>query len=379
MSSLLELREKLKAFYSKNDVFINPVLKFLLAFFTLTLENGRMGYMERLDSLAIVLVVSLLCSFLPIGCITLFAGLFGLLHLYALSMETALVALCIYLVVLLLVVGFHPKGSILLLLTPLLMTLKIPYILPIAAGLLLAPASGITIGCGVLIYYVFYQAVSNAQAISSMKADETTAKLRLMIDGLIDNKTMLVMIAAFLITVAVVYLIRRMSIDYAWMIAAAAGGVVDLVVLLAGALIFDTNMSIPGAIFGTLLAMIVAVVLQFFFFCVDYTRTEKVQFEDDEYYYYVKAVPKMNVAAAQKTVKKINSQRRYQSDFHRTAGGSRSVITERTSVNRRQNGEEENLHSRNYRNRSTGSSKSVSINSNMVEDASQEYDDFEDL
>ena len=30
---------------------------------------------------------------------------------------------------------------------------------------------------------------------------------------------------------------------------------------------------------------------------VDYSRTENVQFEDDEYYYYVKAIPKMSVEA----------------------------------------------------------------------------------
>lgn len=34
-----------------------------------------------------------------------------------------------------------------------------------------------------------------------------------------------------------------------------------------------------------------------------------MQFEDDEYYYYVKAVPKMTVAAPTNTVKKINTQR----------------------------------------------------------------------
>ena len=43
-------------------------------------------------------------------------------------------------------------------------------------------------------------------------------------------------------------------------------------------------------------------------FNVDYNRTEIVQFEDDEYYYYVKAVPKNVVAAADKKVKKINKQ-----------------------------------------------------------------------
>jgi hypothetical protein len=34
-----------------------------------------------------------------------------------------------------------------------------------------------------------------------------------------------------------------------------------------------------------------------------------VQFEDDEYYYYVKAVPKMNVSAPEVKVKNINRSR----------------------------------------------------------------------
>ena len=42
-------------------------------------------------------------------------------------------------------------------------------------------------------------------------------------------------------------------------------------------------------------------------FSVDYTRTEYTQFEDDDYYYYVKAVPKMNIAAPDVKVQKINS------------------------------------------------------------------------
>ena len=36
---------------------------------------------------------------------------------------------------------------------------------------------------------------------------------------------------------------------------------------------------------------------------LDYARTENVQFEDDEYYYYVKAVPKKMIAKEEKVVK----------------------------------------------------------------------------
>ena len=56
--------------------------------------------------------------------------------------------------------------------------------------------------------------------------------------------------------------------------------------------------------------MLLASIIQFFEFNVDYNRTEKVQFEDDEYYYYVKAVPKVNVSTPERTVKRINQQKR---------------------------------------------------------------------
>ena len=39
-----------------------------------------------------------------------------------------------------------------------------------------------------------------------------------------------------------------------------------------------------------------------------YLLIEQVQFEDNEYYYYVKAIPKITVSKTSKSVKKINSQ-----------------------------------------------------------------------
>ena len=47
-------------------------------------------------------------------------------------------------------------------------------------------------------------------------------------------------------------------------------------------------------------------IVKLFVFSVAYTRTEYLQFEDDEYYYYIKAVPKVSVTAEEKTIKRIN-------------------------------------------------------------------------
>mgnify|MGYP001031552522 CR=1 FL=1 len=321
MTGLLEIKEKIKSFYGKYETFILPVVKFLLAFIVLNTLNGKMGYMTKLDNVAIVLIVALMCSFLPTNCIVLFGTVFSLLHMYALSLEVALVGLCVFLLMFLLYFRFSPGDSLLVLLTPLLCAWKIPYVIPIAAGLVCAPTAVISVGCGVTVHYLLQTVITSGPAVKTMADSETTAKLRLIVDGLVKNREMLVMIAAFAVTVMVVYLIRRLSIDYAWTIAMVAGAMADIVILLIGDLLYDINISILGALLGSVLALAVAKVLEFFRFCVDYSRTEKVQFEDDEYYYYVKAVPKMMVAAPTKTVKKINAQR--------SRGSERSVTTER--------------------------------------------------
>ena len=318
MTDLLEIREKIKLFYSRFEVFILPVVKLLLAFVVLNTLNRRMGYMTRLDNAAIVLIVALACSFLPTGCIVIFAALFSLLHMYSLSIEVALVGFCMYLVMFLLYFRFAPKDSLVVVLTPLLFAFKIPYVMPIVAGLVCGPAAMVSVGCGVGIYYLLETVIDNFSALNTLGSDSAMEKIRLMIDGIMKNKEMLVMIVSFAITVLVVYLIRRMSIDYAWTIAMVSGVLLNLVLLLIGDLIYDINGSMVGALLGSLLALVVAKIIEFFRFCVDYNRTEKVQFEDDEYYYYVKAVPKMSVAMSTKTVKKINSQRA------RTAAPARS-------------------------------------------------------
>ena len=57
----------------------------------------------------------------------------------------------------------------------------------------------------------------------------------------------------------------------------------------------------------SMVSALIVLVIQFFIFNVDYSRTENVQFEDDEYYYYVKAIPKVSVEAPDVNVKRFSS------------------------------------------------------------------------
>lgn len=396
MTALLELRENLKKIYSRNEAFILPVIKFLLSFIVLSIINGKMGYMTKLDNMAIVLIVSLLCSFLPTGFMAFFTMMFAVLHMYALSIETAAVGLVVFLLLYLLFLRFTAKEALVVVLTPVLCMLKLPYVMPVAMGLIGTPASCVSVGCGVVVYYLLQTVITNAPTINSMGAEEATAKLRLLIDGMLGNKAMLVTIAAFAITVIVVYLIRRMSVDHSWTIAMVAGVMIEVMILLVGDLMYDTNLSIVSALLGAVVTLIACKIIEFFRFCLDYSRTEKVQFEDDEYYYYVKAVPKMTVAAPTNTVKKINTQRRpagqqtrtsgqgtrsagqtYRSTAHTgrpSEGTGRSVVTERTPARNgvpygQQGG---------YRGHEMSGGRSVTIGGNHT-NPQDDSDDYEEL
>ena len=396
MTALLELRENLKKIYSRNEAFILPVIKFLLGVIVLSIINGKMGYMTKLDNMAIVLIVSLLCSFLPTGFMAFFAMMFAVLHMYALSIETAAVGLVVFLLLYLLFLRFTAKEALVVVLTPVLCMLKLPYVMPVAMGLIGTPASCVSVGCGVVVYYLLQTVITNAPTINSMGAEEATAKLRLLIDGMLGNKAMLVMIAAFAITVIVVYLIRRMSVDHSWTIAMVAGVMIEVMILLVGDLMYDTNLSIVSALLGAVVTLIACKIIEFFRFCLDYSRTEKVQFEDDEYYYYVKAVPKVTVAAPTNTVKKINTQRRpagqqtrtsgqgkrsagqtYRSTAHTgrpSEGTGRSVVTERTPAGNgvpygQQGG---------YRGHEMSGGRSVTIGGNHT-NPQDDSDDYEEL
>lgn len=309
MTSLLVLKEYLRKFYRTNEVYIMPVLKFLLAGISLLMINVSLGYMEKVDNAAVVLIVALMCSFLPSGFIILFAALFILLHFYALALEVAVVALALFLVMFLLYFRFSPKDTLVVLLTPVCFMLKIPYVVPIVVGLVCTPASAVSISCGVVVYYLVSYVSTNATTLNTMDAGEITARFRMVIDSILGNKAMIVTVAAFAITVILVYVVRRLSVDYSWTIAMVAGAIVNMVILLVGDLLYDTNVSILGVMLGSVVSVLLAKAVQFFVLNLDYSRTEKVQFEDDEYYYYVKAVPKITVSTPTKTVKKINTQR----------------------------------------------------------------------
>lgn len=135
MVFLLELKEGFKKFYNKYDTYLVPAVRFVMALVSFLMLNASIGYMSKLKNPLIAVAMAVLCAFLPNGFMIFFLSVFMLVHLYAISAEFALIVLGIVLLMYLLYYRFTPKQGYLLVITVLLCWIKMPYLLPIAAGL----------------------------------------------------------------------------------------------------------------------------------------------------------------------------------------------------------------------------------------------------
>lgn len=308
MTTLLEMRDLTKRFYAKYDVYVKPAIRFVLALITFLMINSRIGFMQQLRSPLIALVLALLCAFLPLNGTVLFAGVLMIAHAYALSLEACAVTAGLIVVMYLLYFRISGRMAIVLILTPICFLMGIPAVIPLVGGLLFGPGAAIPAGCGTLIYYLLKYMSQNSTSLGTGEIQKGATKVASLLESLISNRGMFLCILAMVLTVLVVYVIRRLSVDYSWELAICIGITCYIVVHLFGAFLPKVQVEVLPMLLGSAVSVLFAFLVKFFVFSVDYSRTERVQFEDDEYYYYVKAIPKNVIAEKKKTVKKIAKQ-----------------------------------------------------------------------
>ena len=153
MTTLLELKEKLTRFYGKYDIYITPVIKFTVALTAFLLINHNIGYMEKISSTPIALILALICSILPVGGAVFIGSVLILLDMYALSLEVCIVALILFILMYILYFRFSPKNEYGVLLTPICFGLNIPFVMPVGMGLLRELYSMFSLVCGIVLYF----------------------------------------------------------------------------------------------------------------------------------------------------------------------------------------------------------------------------------
>lgn len=308
MTSLFELKEQLIRFCSRYEVYLTYAYKFVVAFILFGLINGNIGFVEKISTWPIALLLAIVCCLFPSGVTAFTAMALVLVNLFVLSPEVAMVAFLVFGIVFFLYFRFSPHDMGLFTATPVLCAMGIPYILPIATGLLRKRSSATALVGGAFVYYFVAGICGNVNALKLIVAGEEvdSAKLTIAVGQVLKNKEMHMMLILFVITTIVVYMIRKTSIQYAWKVAIVVGVLLQMSGMLIGYILLDVTDKMMGMLIGNLLAAILGFAIDFMFMNLDYSRTENVQMEDDEYYYFVKAIPKKMVASEDKTVTEFN-------------------------------------------------------------------------
>lgn len=307
MTVMLEGKEKLKIIYGRYGLYISPILKFLLALLIFISINRQLGYLAPLNNIFVVLVLALICSIIPLNGIAVFGGLLITGHCFGLSIAAGALALVLFLIIEILYLRFVQGDSLALVLMPVASSFGLPCAVPVGFGLMRGPLSAISVSCGVAVYYFMEVVKANAAALQGSDSAAALENLQLLLNGFVNNREMMMVMIASITVTLVVSVVRKLSVDYSWHIAIVLGAVTYVIIMIAGGMFVATDNNIPVLIVGAVISCVISLVLEFFVYNVDYSRTEHLQYEDDEYYYYVKAVPKISITKPQREITTIRA------------------------------------------------------------------------
>lgn len=314
MMYFLVIKEQIRRIYQNTSIYIDPVFRFFIALGVFLVINHQLGFNPSLNSLPLVLGMSVICAFTPTTVLVLAAMAVIIGHVYAVSNVLAAFVAVIIIIIYCLFAKFTPNFGYVVLAVPILYYLKVPYCVPILLGMVATPVSAVAVACGVVIYYLIGVIKELNSATMGISVEDILNLYHTIIDTWLSNQDMIFAIFVFCVVVLVTYIIRKQEFNYAFEVAILAGGIVNILGFLIGNLGFDISVSLLQVTVGTLLSILIVYVIWFFRLTLDHTAIERVQFEDDDYYYYVKAVPKMKITAPEKNVKKINEKKEIESE-----------------------------------------------------------------
>ena len=306
MTFLLELKEKLGQFYSDYEKRVLIALKFIVALLFLIILSREVGYFSLLTNPFIVIVASALCAFTPGFVTVVVLSSFWTIHMFSVSQQLGIVVLIVLMIMYMLFFRFCPKAVYILLFTVFCCMINIPYAVPVILALGFSYTYIFAMDFGIIIYFIIRTISEYLTGLTLHISLDNAKALSYISESFLNNKAMLTFLIVFSITFILANIIRRSATTYAWAYAIITGTITQFILLVLIDIWMKAELSMISIVIGTMIGAVVAFIYNALILNMDYTRTEHLQFEDDEYYYYVKAVPKRNVALSNVKVTHIN-------------------------------------------------------------------------
>lgn len=305
MTQLLVIRERLIKFYQNHASVLDALFRFILGVVSFYTINHIVGYQPELNHWYVEFLLAVIGVILPSSAFVFLLAAFSLVHILYVSSMLALVIGLIYSILYCAYIKFVPRHGYVIVALPILLYLHLGYAVPIYLGLTMTPLAVIPIACGVAVYYLLQTITS----VVSTSTDTSINLYHLVLQQFGKNEEMYVVLFVFAVVAIVVYAIRKRESDYAFEWSIVIGTACNSVLFLIANYAFTVYIGITAMLVGSLVSMVAVFIYQFMRLVLNYGSVENLQFEDEEYYYYVRAVPKISVTAPDKSVKKFNVRR----------------------------------------------------------------------
>lgn len=311
MNKLVNFRNKIESFYLKHSKVLGYVVRLAISFVCLMLIRTSLDFSSFLSNIWTIIGISIIGGFIPMRFLMIMILAYISAQVYALSIALGIVITTILVIMYLLFFRFAPSYGSAFVLMPVLFFAKIPAFLVMLMALIAPALSVITVLFGTILYYLANFLDTNAAIFASATGTLEFTKVEILIEGVLGNKEFLTTLGVVFAVFMIVHFLKRANGRYCTEIAVAIGTGVFIILMLGSSLLFNTltpakllTYCIGGLVSGAL-----TIFVNNIWHPLDYSRTEYVEFEDDEYNYYVRAVPKATFEKEKVQVKRINKRK----------------------------------------------------------------------
>ena len=316
MEALLIAREGIVRFFKRFEPVIVTVMKFLLGVYIFSVINGIGHIRPELVShyenfnFPLTLLFGIVFALLPFT-VSYLLLIVAVTVQYSASLEIAAVIFVFLSCVLLFYARMAAKESILIILTVIAYHFGVPYIIALIAGMYFSVTAIIPVAIGLFIAY-FIPEIDN-MLLLTQTADLNILEMpdafadvyQALINSINASDSWMFIAVLFAMVIILVHVISRMSIDFAKEIAIGLGCAIMIFGYIMASIMNIVDVSLVTVIIMTVLSGLLAEFARLFDPILDYQRAESVQFEDDNNYYYVRVVPKIQLTKPKRVVKRI--------------------------------------------------------------------------
>ncbi len=313
LSTLFQVRGLISKYIKRYELYIKVVLKFvayLVLFRTMT-DNASFAGAGVFNSFMVQLVLALVSTLLPSRCGVLIALAICVYNIFQASLIGSVIMGAMMLVLYISMARMFPDQVYFLVLIPICIDWNLHLLVPIFAGLYVGVIAVVPVVAGVLMWglqqiipaFMTLEMGESLDALPKMISDASTYG----IDQITKNEQMVYLLIVFSGIILVVSMLRKLRLDYVRYIALGAGGVLGLVCLIMGKTVESLSGNLLIMILFSLLIIAVLALMEFLNLSLHYKSAQDLEFEDEDYFYQVRAIPKINpVSKSKKKITKIH-------------------------------------------------------------------------